>query len=173
MGEAYSRVNYSKLYGINWDILIQLKSLNNGINGVMYHPIKDIIAHRNGSKLLTINKINRYKKSIVAYITHNNKVISWALILKCYGQEVKFICNLLGIERVKSNNELHIFTHKDHRDKRLASRLIKSIKRKYPGRLYCSTYSESTIFVRLNTLHLKDKEKSRRLKKQYRMEYYN
>src|ERR1700757_4876778 len=159
-----SRVKYSNLFDLDMDTLLQLKKLNIGYNGAMFYPCKAVIAHKLGKYKLSYYQIKQYKQSIVAYITNDNVIISWALILKSTKSYIREICRYDDIKQVKSPYELHFYTKYRFRKLGIATRIAKSIKRKYPTTYFWSAYNNSSIFVKNNTLLLKDKKIETKLK---------
>jgi GNAT superfamily N-acetyltransferase len=155
MDVGYSRIKYSKLMDVELHILMQLLKLNRGKNGIIYYPIRDVIDYKKYNKILPKTQLNYYKKSVIAYITHDNKVVSWAFLMHNSKDTIDSLCRWYQIKRVNTNKELHFYTQRKHRNKGLATRLIKSIKRKYPNKTFFSTTSESSIFVRNKTIFVK------------------
>jgi GNAT superfamily N-acetyltransferase len=148
MANGYSRVKYANLMDIELGILKQLLKLNRGSNGVIYYPIRDVIDHKNNINSIPKHKLIHYKKSIVAYITHDDKVVSWAFLLNQSKSYIRAMCELYQIKSANSSKELHLYTKKFYRNKGLATQLVKSIKRKYPKQTYFSASEYSTIFIR-------------------------
>jgi hypothetical protein len=164
---TFSRVIHVNLFDLEIDKLRQLKRLSLGNTGSMFYPCRDIIAFKLGKKQLPKHTINDYKKSFVAYVMSENIIVSWALILKSNRSTIKFLCNFDKIKDVKSSYELHFYTKYSMRNLGIATKIAKSVKRKYPNMKFYSAYKRSSIFVKNDTLILKDKNTEACIKAKY------
>lgn len=158
------KVKHFNLSDLTLHKLRELRALNLGIDGMMFHPIRLTIAYKMG-KPTQLGIVSKMHRSKVAVIELDGKVVSWGLLLS----EVKPILDRRADdEGVKDHRalkyEIHLFTHKAYRGRGFATQIARSIKRKYPKTKFFGYWDESSIFCKNNLLHLQDKERERSIK---------
>lgn len=163
MSSPNIRVKHFKLSDISLDILRQLRALNLGIDGLMKEPIRKTIAYKMGNPT-PLSIVKKMHESRVALIEIDGEVVSWGLLLS----EVKTIlerrCDKQGVQLNQVKYEIHLFTKRNFRGRGFATKIARSIKRKYPRTKFFGYWDDSSIFCKTNLVRLQSKEKESQIK---------
>lgn len=161
------RVKHCNLPSLNLDKLRQLRALNNGKNGLMYEPIRKIIAYKMG-KAMPLSIVKKMHESLIAYIEIDDEIVSWGLLLSEVRTILSNRCIKEGVQSTQVLFEIHLYTKEDYRCQGLATKIAKSVKRKYPKTKFFGYWDETSIFCKNNLVKLQSKEKERMIKQKYR-----
>lgn len=166
MNKANVKVKHGILPGIELDKLRQLRSLTVGNKGLMIGPLRKTIAYKMG-KAMPLSIVKKMHNSRVAIIEIDGQIVSWGLILSESKTILDRRCQDEGIQSKQVQYEIHLFTKKEFRGQGLATKIAKSIKRKYPRTKFLGYWDESSVFCKTNLVKLASKDMERNIKMKY------
>lgn len=163
MTEAKVIVKHAILPSLSLDKLRQLRSLNLGQNGLMIEPIRKTIAYKKGiaTPLSIVSKMHNSK---IAYIELDGQIVSWGLLLSEDHDILTARCAVEGVKPSKVMYEIHLYTKKLYRGKGFATKIAKSVRRKYTKTRFFGYWDESSIFCKSNLVKLVRKDRERAIK---------